>query len=474
MRVGSGSWHTPPHAVIGTNHRFFATMCIVPGNGAPKSTRLFTMPATFDGKDATVLMYLNDMGLSEDATESAAARTEEGREIAGWSAGWSGASWRPVFTYAPAPKAARPAVMIVPFPNPTRSTVFGLLDSSTFKAFTGAVQDAFPRPVTASFGFDGMVKGARNEARLAPVLRVGNYNISVVPTALALMENVDWSKFHVGTGEEARVAFFNRLSVISDSSVVPEDSGFVVAEAVLAVKDGGFGLVYPGTHAFLPTCHEASAAPVEYDVECYVIGGTIPSIGGVLPQSVILPHSVLDTFPSRTFGNGTNLTAGVIVPRDSLRRVPLIATRLVMKERFHNQNVMGCFTCAAGSSEGLAGPPEAPRATSLPETSEMDAVVRHGRFFSPAAAHYISPAVVVCDWCRAKNLTVCIGWGSRDLCLKCATDAPWRKAPAMPMWSPSTAGAASTTTTQLDFASAFSWGRDGGTSPPLTLDGGWR
>jgi hypothetical protein len=47
-------------------------------------------------------------------------------------------------------------------------------------------------------------------------------------------------------------------------------------------------------------------------------------------------------------------------------------------------------------------------------------IVEEGNFFFPAYRHYGSlPKNVRCDRCQRTNLTCCIGFSDRDLCMRC-------------------------------------------------------
>lgn len=50
----------------------------------------------------------------------------------------------------------------------------------------------------------------------------------------------------------------------------------------------------------------------------------------------------------------------------------------------------------------------------------FDTALQNGRFYYPAWMHYGKPVNVLCDRCRASRLSVCIGFGSIDLCMICA------------------------------------------------------
>lgn len=47
-------------------------------------------------------------------------------------------------------------------------------------------------------------------------------------------------------------------------------------------------------------------------------------------------------------------------------------------------------------------------------------IAKKGMYFYPAYKHYGIITNVMCDRCNKTNLKACIGYDSRDLCLKCA------------------------------------------------------
>lgn len=51
--------------------------------------------------------------------------------------------------------------------------------------------------------------------------------------------------------------------------------------------------------------------------------------------------------------------------------------------------------------------------------SELDKIVRKGKYYYPAYLHYGKYTIVSCDRCGQKNLLACIGYGEHDLCLGC-------------------------------------------------------
>lgn len=46
-------------------------------------------------------------------------------------------------------------------------------------------------------------------------------------------------------------------------------------------------------------------------------------------------------------------------------------------------------------------------------------IVKHGTFYFPASNHYISDVNVVCNVCKTKNISACVGYDRYDLCLSC-------------------------------------------------------
>jgi len=54
-------------------------------------------------------------------------------------------------------------------------------------------------------------------------------------------------------------------------------------------------------------------------------------------------------------------------------------------------------------------------------------ICTYGTFYNPAGRHYgMDHANVQCDRCGRTSLDVCIGYGSRDLCLKCVHEVTSR------------------------------------------------
>jgi hypothetical protein len=204
-------------------------MCVIPTeSGEPAATHLYTAPVQCDGEDCTLLVYVNNLVVD----------------------------------------AARgPALMIVPIPNPTGTDRFHLVDYAAVKPWCAAVEEAAKIDYSRTFGAKNAADcdGDDDAPKLA-VHTVGNYAISVAPNLEALHRRIDWTRFRRPADLD------RRLAILSDTKTMPCDgaAAFVVAEATTTVIQDGFGVIYPGLHAYWPTCHEGKAGePTEFDVRCY-------------------------------------------------------------------------------------------------------------------------------------------------------------------------------------------------------------
>lgn len=281
-------------------------MCILATDAKPSSTRLFTLPVVVSGAPWTCLLYTNDL------------------------------------------KTTSPALMIVPFPNPTSARRFGLVDVSRTRGFRQQLVDVFAphEPARPMSKYLNATDGMRSQS-YAAVLTVGNYKCSVVPSLAELNSSIDWSRFTV----PADLA--SRLSVLGDTSVIPAHCGFVVAEALTSVVNDGFGIVYPGRDLWLPTCHETSSAPPSYDVCCYAFNGNVAWGSAAAPPPVVLPCSpyyvsdrqvgldgIMRLLP-RELQWSSDGSAGTMDP-DAVSSVTFIGCRGVDV----NKNIVGTFAAA--------------------------------------------------------------------------------------------------------------------------------
>jgi hypothetical protein len=204
------------------------SMTIFATNATPANTRLMHVPVTVDGARWSCLLYTNDLTVP----------------------------------------AGKPALTIVPFPNPSGAKEFGLLSASDFKMFRTQVFGAF-RGATGHSA--GTIVG------FAPVLRAGGYKCSIAPDLAALRTAIDWSRFTVPDDIVAR------LDVLRDEAAIPSTCGFVVAEAEASVIDAGFGVVYPGSDVWFPVGHGPWH---KEDVSCYAFDAHLPAL-----PSTVLPIS---------------------------------------------------------------------------------------------------------------------------------------------------------------------------------------
>jgi hypothetical protein len=369
----------------------------------PSSTRLHNIPVVVDGQPWTCVLYTNDLAVTDPS---------------------------------------RPALMIVPFPNPTGAAEFGLVDIAGTKQYRERVETAFKRYETSpamfmnqSYGLDG-AKSVRG--RPAAVIEVGNYRCSVVPNAEALLTSVQWHRFHT----PADLA--TRLSVLQSPSVLPAGCGFVVAEAMRTVRKDGFGIVFPGDHVFFPTCHEGGPAEHDYDVCCYAANGALaadlPSTWlpyhafkttkdvGLDAAAALLPLSMKSSYDGHAmsvrpaanithfafthlFGKGPNRNVGgtrIAMPADPTapRAVPVPVPEPLL--------------LVPGSHAYALAPP-----TRL-GAADIATVVRLGQLYPRASMHYSGGAVshVFCDGCGA-TITDQAAYGlvDKDVCMSCAFPA---------------------------------------------------
>ena len=204
-------------------------MCILPGGGKTSSTRLFSLPASADGvPDWRLVIYTNDMKVD---------------------------------------KPGQNTLMIVPFPNPEGNAHVGLVAKNMLGPLCTAVQEVFKPYEYKEYtdGYEGIViRGGGIAQSKAIVHKIGNYTCSVAPNLAALHTSIDWSAFQL-PGD-----FGFRISVLTDTSIMPASAGFVIARANTNVENDGFGVVYPDDgNIFFPTCHEGGKARHNYDVNIY-------------------------------------------------------------------------------------------------------------------------------------------------------------------------------------------------------------
>jgi hypothetical protein len=73
-------------------------------------------------------------------------------------------------------------------------------------------------------------------------------------------------------------------------------------------------------------------------------------------------------------------------------------------------------------------------------SNSLNVCFKKGTYYNPASTHYDNmSANVICDRCRASNLTVCIGFGQTDLCMQCISQMSRTVLPILPQRAPETA-----------------------------------
>jgi hypothetical protein len=204
-------------------------MCIILTPEAdPTSTRLYNLPVVLNEVKSKLLIYTNDLSSS--------------------------------------------GIMIVAIPNPFNFESFGLVDISTpsYKLFRSDVntkcQDLVPYNASSvNFSLSSDSYSYKSRGANLIVNKVGNYDISVAPNLDALYNRIDWSYFQKPNDLDIR------MSTFTNKQLFPFSCAYVVAVATNAIKDDGFGIMYPDPKfTYFPTCHENNSNnKFEYDVKCY-------------------------------------------------------------------------------------------------------------------------------------------------------------------------------------------------------------
>uniref|UniRef100_A0A7S3UYZ2 Uncharacterized protein n=1 Tax=Aplanochytrium stocchinoi TaxID=215587 RepID=A0A7S3UYZ2_9STRA len=211
-------------------------MCLMLTPHEPASTHLHSIPCAVENKPCQLLVYINDLAVSDGDGDS--------------------------------------ALMIVAIPKlPNKDEAngfqFGLVDASTNKMksqrneVARECKELLPWEAVRSNGFSSRSKGL---SRALIVHKVGNYNISVAPSLTELQDMVDWDKFTKPKD------FDKRFSTLSDKKLFPFECAYVVAQAVVNVENDGFGIVFRDPEfRYFPTSHEhASSRLKSYDAKCYL------------------------------------------------------------------------------------------------------------------------------------------------------------------------------------------------------------
>jgi hypothetical protein len=228
----------------------------------PSSTRLINVPVIFNNRKSSLLLYTNDLQIGKKG--SRALPVTELPLMA------------PHMDYGGVDYGDKKSqLMIVPVPNPTNETEFGLVSVSEYsvKNFRNSVHEVgkslIDRYLIFSDAMLGRSRGmlysnANSMTDSIAVVRVGNYDISVAPTYEDLIGRINWNHFDLPVDFEMRKATF------SDKTLYPQNMAYVVAKAVNNIKDDGFGIIYRDVgQIYFPTAHEATSSFHDYDVMCY-------------------------------------------------------------------------------------------------------------------------------------------------------------------------------------------------------------
>ena len=271
--------------------------------------------------------------------------------------------------------AGTPGLMLVPFPNPTAAEEFGLVPYTDVAEHMTRLREVFKPDRRARGG--GAARSSWPPFTV-PVVRVGNYDVSVVPRVADLTHRVRWRRFGLAPpGEDPQLAA--RLAPLSDTRVTPADSAVLVAVLArdasgspTAGRDG-FCLLYPagpGGHLWFPTAHEGKGegvdalAPVyEYDVRLFTVGEARYSFGeGVgRPRCSVAGSCRRPLFPSSLTGvSSVDPRRGLVARLDFDPEGPLVCTHQRVEGDFTNHGVQGVWAHRAPMPEPPPPPPAAP------------------------------------------------------------------------------------------------------------------
>lgn len=190
----------------------------------------------------------------------------------------------------PITNTSKKQLMVVPFPHERGSPVQPMLAELPHavleKKLWEALDIALPiKPLPPTRGLSKSFDGSsftNSTARLAVVVQLGGYKISLVHTFEELQDQVNWSEFNLPHNFSALMADLQ--------SRFGNHYGFIVAEPNLNLMDGRLGglfaWVWYGERAFLPTAHEAPdelKGLTQYDVTGIILNE--PVLDGLLWDS---------------------------------------------------------------------------------------------------------------------------------------------------------------------------------------------
>jgi hypothetical protein len=187
----------------------------------PSATHLVNIPVTVgDAKSKSkLLIYTNDLAVVADSKN----------------------------------KKSGGALMIVPVPNPTNTSSFGLVSVSTeqMKTFHNTLKARCKAlvPVPRLASRSNNLKGKRNALI---VHKIGNYDISVAPNLADLKERIDWESFVLPSDFDTRLASLESAEILGDSEC--KDWAYVVAKVCMCICMLVRSILYYVYAFYLPVC----------------------------------------------------------------------------------------------------------------------------------------------------------------------------------------------------------------------------
>ncbi|KAL1503115.1 hypothetical protein AB1Y20_011178 [Prymnesium parvum] len=195
--------------------------------------------------------------------------------------------WQLCYVNSVAATPSEPVLMVVPLPNRfgmrEADFIFSPLEAPQVAAIRRAREALFqpyasapPFTPHSSSPFSG--RSATFGAPPPPlaVQSIGSYKISVAPSLAELETRAPWAQLRVAP---------DRVDAILSGvrAAYPSGYAFAIARAESAVAECGFAVVYREVVPFLPTAHEALAAPMGL----VAMDATLLAINAVLePQSI--------------------------------------------------------------------------------------------------------------------------------------------------------------------------------------------
>lgn len=266
----------------------------------PKDTCLINIPVIHNNKQSSCLIYLNNMNktktLNEDFEKSSMVYTnsmtgDSSDGYAVYDTNWenSNSSSRKINNEYEKKYKSKAEIMVVPIPNFTNQTSFGLVDLSndivkTLKYELELYRDSI-LPQKPSLQ-DGVMMSFSNNSMGSkiPIVEVGNYYISVA-SGKDDLDNINWKEFDLPAD------FKKRYQTLDNNYLYPYKMGYIIAKTYKSIKDDGFGVIYenPENITYFPTAHEDTGSEiVNYDFTCYDFTNKVNNLNFRMPQNLNL------------------------------------------------------------------------------------------------------------------------------------------------------------------------------------------